>query len=213
MIDYTGKFKKATRGKTCIFIDAANLERSVQDMRIMKEDIDEKLKNKKGESLCWKVDYRKLKKFFEEQTKLKKITFYSAKFDNIGHDNFLAFLKKQGYELQTKSLKKYDDHTEEKPHRKANFDVEIATDSVSEMEKFQTIVLFSGDSDFKYLLNYLRSNGKITIVFSRSGHVAKELPAASNYYFDIANFRHEILKIETKKQKTPPKRDSAVDNR
>jgi hypothetical protein len=38
----------------------------------------------------------------------------------------------------------------------------------------------------------------MVIVFSRTGHIAKELPPASNYYFDIVDFRHEIFRIDIK---------------
>jgi len=100
-------------------------------------------------------------------------------------------------------LKEYNDHTDEKPHRKANFDVEIAVDVTHNLSNFDTLVLFSGDCDFEYLLKFLRGQNKTVIVFSRAGHVAKELPPASNYYFDIVDFRYDILRIVLKNAKNP----------
>lgn len=64
--------------------------------------------------------------------------------------------------------------------------------------RYDTLILFSGDCDFEYLLKFLRGKNKIAVVFSRTGHVAKELPPASSYYFDIVDFRFEILKITPK---------------
>jgi uncharacterized LabA/DUF88 family protein len=81
--------------------------------------------------------------------------------------------------------------------------VEIAVDAVHKLKNYQTFILFSGDCDFEYLLKFLRGQGKIAIVFSRAGHIAKELPPASNCYFDIVDFRDELLKIEPKKAKNP----------
>ena len=178
-----------------IFIDAANLERSVKDMYVDPRDIPEEFKSLTSDKLCWRVDYKKLKIFFENFSELKKILFYSAELDSDSHHNFRYFLDKNGYKVKTKPLKEYLDHTEEKPHRKANFDVEIAVDAVSKMQKFDTFILFSGDCDFEYLLKFLRGANRQCITFSRSGHVSKELPPASNKYFDIVDFRFYILKI------------------
>lgn len=88
------------------------------------------------------------------------------------------------------------------PNRKANFDVELSVDAVSNLLQYETFILFSGDCDFEYLAKYLRGQGKIVIAFSRSGHVAKELPPACNHYFDIVDFREEILRVTPKKQRT-----------
>jgi uncharacterized LabA/DUF88 family protein len=101
--------------------------------------------------------------------------------------------------MATKPLKEYLDHTPEEPHRKANFDVEIATDATFTMNAYDTFVLFSGDCDFEYLLKFLRGQNKATVVFSRSGHIAKELPPASTFYFDIVDFRHSMLRIDRRK--------------
>jgi len=201
---YLEKLKTAIKGQTFVYIDAANLERSVQDMWVNPKDIPDALKNYPAENLRWRIDYQKFNDFFQSICNLKEIKFYSANFATDSHKKFLWFLSKiLKFKLETKPLKEYIDHTPELPHRKANFDVEIAVDATHKLEKYQTFILFSGDSDFEYLLKFLRGQGKITIIFSRTGHVAKELPPASNYYFDIIDFRNELLKVEIKKAKNP----------
>ena len=64
------------------------------------------------------------------------------------------------FKLITKPLKEYIDHIPETPHRKANFDVEIAVDSTFLLNSFDTLILFSGDCDFEYLIKFLRGLGK-----------------------------------------------------
>lgn len=211
---YHENLVKALKNKVYLYIDAANLERSVQDMWVDPKDIPNDYKKYSSNQLCYRIDYQKLKDFFKGISDLKEIKFYTASFDSKSHGKFLWFLKKVlKFELATKPLKEYLDHTPEVPRRKANFDVELAVDATFKLANYDTLVLFSGDCDFEYLIKFLRGQGKIVIVFSRSGHVAKELPPASSYYFDIVDFRHELLKIEPKKQKIPPKRDSAVDGK
>jgi len=114
----------------------------------------------------------------------------------------MAKLKGIGYRITTKPLKHYPDHTPEKPNRKANFDVELSILAVEHKKNYKALTLFSGDCDFEYLLRYLRGRGKKCVTFSRQGHIAHELPPASNQYFDIIDFRHEFLEVKPKKAQT-----------
>lgn len=201
---YTNKIETAVRGKVAVFIDAANLEQSVRHMWVNPKDVPETMKHKTTDTLQWAVDYQKTRDFFERLGKLSDVRFYTASFPSKGHTNFLHFLdKKLQFSLRTKPLKEYGDHTREFPHRKANFDVEIAVDAVASLDSYNTFILFSGDCDFEFLLKFLRGRGKMTIVFSRSGHVAKELPPACHHYFDIVDFRDDLLQVISKKQRTP----------
>lgn len=210
---YQEKLHQAIKGKTYVFIDAANLERSVQDMWVNPKDIPDEFRKYEANQLCWRVNYEKFKSFFQSSCDLQNIRFYSADFNTDNHFRFLWFLKKGlNFKLNTKPLKEYNDHTDAHPHRKANFDVEIAVDTVHKLKDYKTFILFSGDCDFEYLLKFLRGQGKISIVFSRTGHVAKELPPAANHYFDIVDFRNELLRMELKSAKNPAARqDSAID--
>lgn len=190
--DYNYKLRKVIKGRTMIFIDAANLERSVRCMKVNTND--GWVENNR---LCWRVNYRAFNQFFKNICNLCQIYFYSANFASESHNNFLGFLKRGlKFKLRTKPVKEYEDHTLKDPHRKANFDVELAVDATYFINKFDTFILFSGDCDFEYLLKFLRGKNKITIVFSRKGHVSKELVRASNYYFDVANFRLNILSVK-----------------
>lgn len=199
--EYRQRLKSAIKGRVVIFIDAANLEHSVKDMWVNPKDVTDELKKYQADKLCWRVDYKRFENFFKTTCDLKKINFYSANFGSESHNRFLTFLKHLGLKLKTKSIKEYTDHTPEAPHRKANFDVEIAVDSVFVLKDYDTFILFSGDCDFEYLLKFLRGQGKTAIVFSRAGHIARELPPACNHYFDIADFRQEILRMVIKEDK------------
>lgn len=205
MNEFVEKLKRVIKGRVVIYIDAANLEQSVKSMWVNPKDIPDRLKNHRVDELHWSVDYRKLRNFFTAIDHLQEVRFYSANFGSVTHQKFLYFLKKSlSFKLTTKPLKEYkEDHTLEDPHRKANFDVEIAVDATFTLNDFDTLVLFSGDCDFEYLVRFLRGQGKVVIGFSRSGHVAKELPPVLSHYFDIADFRAEILQVSRKKAKSP----------
>lgn len=202
---FAERLKMAARGKVAIYIDAANLEQSVRSMWVNAKDVAGSLKSHPADQLYWRVDYKKFKTFFDTHCDLKSIRFYTANSGSESHNNFLGFLKKAlDFKLSTKPLKEYRDHTESRPHRKANFDVEIGVDATHLLSEFDTFILFSGDCDFEYLLKFLRGQNKNTIVFSRKGHIAKELPPASSYYFDLVDFRNELLRMEVKSDAKKP---------
>jgi uncharacterized LabA/DUF88 family protein len=202
--EYVTKLKTVIKERTVVYIDAANLEQSVKGMKVHAEDVSAELANTPVENFRWSVDYRKLKEFFSSMGAHQGVRFYTADFGSDSHRKFCYFLDKGlEFKLVTKPLKEYKDHTPEAPHRKANFDVEIAVDSTFSLASFDTFILFSGDCDFEYLIKFLRGQGKVVIGFSRSGNIAKEIPPALSYYFDIADFRNEFLRIDRLKAKDP----------
>lgn len=195
-LDPTQKLSQTVSGRVAIFIDAANLILSLRAKRF---------NNHTAESPdTLQVDFASFKNFFKLVCQLKEIRFYSARFEIEEHKRFLNFLKMSlGFTLITKNVKEYADHTSQHPHRKANFDVEIAVDTISRLESFDTYILFSGDCDFAYLLQHLRAKNKKVIVFSRRGNIAKELLAVTQVYFDIMKFQGIFLRPMTIKAKKP----------
>jgi uncharacterized LabA/DUF88 family protein len=161
------------KGRVIVMIDAANLESSVKKLQ-------------------WWVDYEKLRQLFDGD-RLMDIRFYSVHHGSDTQDRFFTFLKYRYYTLLTKPLKiiKQAD-IEIGDLRKANFDVEIAVDAVSMIGQFDTFVVFSGDSDFDYLLKFLKKHDKITIVVSAKHHIAKELIETSDKYIDLKKLRSFI---------------------
>jgi len=161
------------KGKILVVIDAANLESSVK-------------------SLGWWIDYIKLKNLFDKN-KLVEIRDYCVAHYTDNQNKFFALLKKNGFKLVTKPLKIINaPEIERGDIRKANFDVEITIDVLERIEKFDTLVLFSGDSDFDYLVRKLRAKGKNVIVVSTKHHISKELIESSNKYIDLKKLRNLI---------------------
>ena len=160
--------------KTMVFIDAANIELSAKDLK-------------------FKIDYKKLQKYLINNYKIEYLGFYTVRFETKEHDNFLTVLKKSGYKLNTKPLKIIKNRDRELGDiRKANFDVEIAVDAMKLIDKYQTMVLFSGDSDFDYLIKELKKSGKGVVVISLSHHISKELIESSDYYLDLKKIKGQI---------------------
>lgn len=134
--------------------------------------------------------------YFENECNLKGIYFYTGRVgDNNKQDSFLQKLGRFGYVVKSKEVKQI--RLENNAFEwKGNLDVELALDSFRLRSGFDTILLFSGDSDFAYLLDLLRKDNKRVIVFSTRGHVSKELITRAKY-IDLKKLRVYIeLKIK-----------------
>lgn len=165
------KLKKTVKGNIAVFIDAANLELSAKDR-------------------SFHVDYKKLYKWLLQLGKLVYVGFFTVRFDTKKHDAFLTLLKKSGYKLTTKPVKLIKNNKVDAHHiRKANFDVEIAVESLKRKDLFDTIILFSGDSDFDYLLRELKNQRKKTVVISMKYHISRELIKSADIYVDLTKIR------------------------
>ena len=169
-------------GRVLIVIDAANLEHSVK-------------------ALGWWIDYRKLYNFFKAQVHIVEIRHYCPHFNDERQNKFFTVLKKSGFKLITKPLKIITEIDKVKGDiRKANFDVEITYDTLALLEDYDTLILFSGDNDFNYLVKQLRQKGKKVIVVSSRYHISRELIDSSNRYIDLKKLR---IEIERQKIKSP----------
>jgi uncharacterized LabA/DUF88 family protein len=167
-----GRFVK---GRVFVFIDAANLENSVK-------------------SLGWWIKYKKFYEYFSTEMNLVQIGYYCVRHNTESQDRFFTLLKKTGFQLITKPLKTILHYEDNIYHRirKANFDVEIALDSYMLKNNFDTMILFSGDSDFKYLIEAIRKEGKRVIIVSSRYHISRELIEVANKYIDLKKLKNFI---------------------
>ncbi|MCX7589402.1 MAG: NYN domain-containing protein [Patescibacteria group bacterium] len=168
-IDILSLFKKHAKGKTAVFIDAANILYSQQ-------------------SLGWEIDYKKLYQFFKKNCQLTIMNFYYANISkNEGQKRFFQMLKDTGFFIRTKPVKYIK--TPKGVIKKGNLDVELTFDTITQINKFKTYILLSGDSDFEIILNYLKNKNKKVIVISTKGHISIELIKNCHKYFDMKKFK------------------------
>ncbi len=82
-----------------------------------------------------------------------------------------------GFEIITKRVKYMP--SQSNPHGydvKCDLDVEMTVDLIKERDNYDTVVLFSGDGDLAYALQYVHdAYGKECIVFGVRDHVGREL--------------------------------------
>lgn len=165
--------KKYCQGKTYVFIDAANILYSQQ-------------------TLGWRFDYGKLLHYLKKEIDLKKIFYYTGQVGSLEKQSlFISKLKKLGFVVVSKEVK-FIRINAQKSLPKANLDIELALDAYRFKRDYKTMLLFSGDSDFSYLVKLLRTDNKQVVTFSTRGHISKELIAETNKYVDLRKLRKEL---------------------
>ena len=167
--------EKYCKGICWVFIDAANIIYSQK-------------------TLGWKVDYEKLIKYFKDNCNLGKIIYYTAYDpDNQKQKRFLDKLEIIGIKVRKKPLKLISEtNADEEYIKKGNLDVELTIDVIEDKDKYNTIILMSGDSDFAELIKHLRKYNKESIVISAKGHISIELIQKSRKYINLGKLRNKL---------------------
>lgn len=161
-------------GRLLVLIDAANIGKATQHAG-------------------FKAHYRRLARLFQRQSQLVGLRFYSAEFETTAHHDFIRSMQRFGYHVTSKPVKEIA-ISGSQTLLKANFDVEIAVNAMEMLDCYDTLVLFSGDSDFAYLIRHLQSKGKQIIVCSMRGSVARELVESADRYLDIHKLGRDIVR-------------------
>ncbi|MBI4120551.1 MAG: NYN domain-containing protein [Parcubacteria group bacterium] len=87
--------------------------------------------------------------------------------------------RKSGFRVRTKEIKEIDNFDAEGKFlgriNKCNFDIEMTMDILTKINTYDTMFLWSGDSDFCHLLMYLRTKKKRVITICARDFASEEL--------------------------------------
>jgi len=151
--------------------------------------------------LGWFIDWKKMKDYLKEKWDIIEVRYYiGVKSGDEKMSKFLRYLDNIGFKPITKPLKEIKITQDDVKFKiypypqiyKCNFDVEMTTDILLDRTQLDQILLFSGDSDFTYLVKTLRDLGKDVIVFSTRKMIAWELKLVVKKYIFLEDLREEI---------------------
>jgi uncharacterized LabA/DUF88 family protein len=158
--------------RVAIFIDFANIDRAIGDLT--NHEI--------------RIDFDKLISMVTVGKEVASKSIYLV--DNCAKNKaqclFLGYLTRAGFQVvvkKTKSIKIGDNQTK----KKANFDVEIAWDICESVlcNQCEEVMLFSGDSDFAYILVQLKKMNIKTTVVSLAHSISSELMKMADEYLSL----------------------------
>ncbi|NVJ98469.1 MAG: NYN domain-containing protein [Alphaproteobacteria bacterium] len=165
--------------RTALFIDGANLYATAR-------------------ALDMEIDYKNLRAHFSKKARLIRAFYYTAILEDQEYSPLrplIDWLDYNGFTLVTKPVKEFtDEHGRRKI--KGNMDIEIAVDMLNISEALDHVILFSGDGDFRRLLEAVQRRGlRATVVSSnrtQPSMIADELRRQADQFIDLEDLRDII---------------------
>lgn len=168
-----------TAEKTALFIDGANLYATTK-------------------SLGFDIDYKRLLKEFQSRGNLLRAFYYTALIEDQEYSSIrplLDWLDYNGYSVVTKPAKEFTDAMGRRKV-KGNMDLELAVDVMELADHLDHVVLFSGDGDFRPLVESVQRKGvRVTVVSTITTQppmIADELRRQADVFIDLQELSTKI---------------------
>jgi uncharacterized LabA/DUF88 family protein len=117
--------------------------------------------------LDFDIDYRKLLDEFRKRGRLIRANYYTALLENEEYSPIrplIDWLDYNGFRIITKPAKEYTDDSGRR-RVKGDMDVEIAVDMMEAASYLDHILLFSGDGDFRKVVDAVQRRGvRVSVV-------------------------------------------------
>jgi uncharacterized LabA/DUF88 family protein len=169
--------------RVAVFIDGANLYAAAR-------------------ALNFDIDYKRLLEFFQSRCRLLRASYYTALLDDQEYSPIrplVDWLDYNGYTMVTKPAKEFTDSLGRRKI-KGNVDIELAVDMMEAAEKVDHIVLFSGDGDFRSLVEAVQRKGVrvsvVSTIRSATPMVADELRRQADTFVDLLDLSGQITRAQ-----------------
>ncbi len=167
--------------KLALFIDGSNLYAAAK-------------------SLEFDIDYKLLLEWAAGQGRLVRAFYYTALLEDQEYSPIrplVDWLDYNGYTMVTKPTKEFVD-SQGRRKIKGNMDIELAIDVMEMADHVDHIMLFSGDGDFRRLIEAIQRKGvRVTVVStikSTPPMVADELRRQADHFLDLNTLAEEIAR-------------------
>src|SRR5215510_2541941 len=144
------------------------------------------------------IDYKRLLSEFHSRGYLLRAFYYTAVTEDQEYSSIrplIDWLDYNGYSVVTKATKEFVDQTGRRKV-KGNMDIELAVDAMEIAGSIDHMVLFSGDGDFRSLVEAVQRRGvRVTVVSTISTQppmVAAELRRQADIFLDIVELQPKI---------------------
>jgi uncharacterized LabA/DUF88 family protein len=151
-------------------------------------------------ALNFDIDYKRLLEFFSEKGKLIRAFYYTALMENEDYSPIrplVDWLDYNGYTMVTKPTKEFTDR-EGRRKVKGNMDIELACDLLEATNYVDHALLFSGDGDFRRLVEAAQRKGiRVTVIStikSQPPMVADELRRQADVFLDLDLIADDIMR-------------------
>ncbi|MBF0093267.1 MAG: NYN domain-containing protein [Alphaproteobacteria bacterium] len=152
-------------------------------------------------ALGFDIDYRRLLTVFASKGRLIRAFYYTALIEDQEYSPIrplVDWLDYNGYTMVTKPTKEFTDASGRRKI-KGNMDIELAIDVMEMAPHLDHIVLFSGDGDFRRLVEAVQRKGlRVTVVStvrSQPPMVADELRRQADTFVELLELEPQIARV------------------
>ena len=146
------------------------------------------------------IDYKRLLREFGKDCHLIRAFYYTALLDDQEYSPLrplVDWLDYNGYTMVTKPTKEFTDSAGRRKI-KGNMDIELAIDVLEMAEHLDHVVIFSGDGDFRRLVEAVQRKGlRVTIVStvrSQPSMIADELRRQADAFIELEDLRSSVAR-------------------
>ncbi len=154
-------------------------------------------------ALGFDIDYKRLLELFAQKGQLIRAFYYTALMEDQEYSPIrplVDWLDYNGYTMVTKPTKEFTDAMGRRKI-KGNMDIELAIDVMEMAQYLDHVVLFSGDGDFRRLVEAVQRKGvRVTVVStvrSQPPMVADELRRQADQFLELAEIAPEFTRRQT----------------
>jgi uncharacterized LabA/DUF88 family protein len=151
-----------------------------------------------AKALGFDIDYKLLRQEFMRRGKLLRAFYYTALLENDEYSPIrplVDWLNYNGFTMVTKPAKEFTDSMGRRKV-KGNMDIELAVDAMELAPFLDHAVLFSGDGDFRPLIEALQRKGvRVSVVStmrSQPPMIADELRRQADNFIELDDLRDVI---------------------
>ncbi len=151
-------------------------------------------------ALGFDIDYKRLLELFSSKGRLVRAYYYTALMEDQEYlpiRPLVDWLDYNGFTMVTKPTKEFTDSTGRRKI-KGNMDMELAIDVLEMAEHLDHIVLFSGDGDFRRLVEAVQRRGvRVSVVStyrSAPPMVADELRRQADFFIELQDIEPDIAR-------------------
>jgi uncharacterized LabA/DUF88 family protein len=162
-----------------------------------------------AQALGFDIDYQRLLSLFREKGRLVRAYYYTALIEDQEYSPIrplIDWLDYNGYTVIAKPAKEFTDPTGRRKI-KGNMDIELAIDVLEMAEHLDHVILFSGDGDFRRLVEAVQRKGLrvsvVSTIKSSPPMVADELRRQADDFIELSELAPLIARNPSERTPRP----------
>jgi len=184
--------------KLALFIDGSNLYAAAK-------------------ALGFDIDYKALRAEFMRRGKLLRAFYYTALLESDEYSPIrplVDWLNYNGFTMVTKTAKEYTDSMGRRKV-KGNMDIELAVNAMELAPHVEHIVIFSGDGDFRPLIESLQRQGVrvsvVSTIRSSPPMISDDLRRQADNFIELEDLKDAIGRPPRPEDETSPRETADVE--